>query len=305
MGYYGYSGGTSATIEVEPDGTLTYISDYNRNLVSELKSAIPYSDRRWDAREKVWRVAGRHLDTLKRLTKDWLGTNATVIEAANLGSQGVKIETVILKVEYIGQAKERADGSVTATGFADNDWRVIFPEQVLKDWFDGGFTPPASAKEQKRSTLFATLGVKPESTPAEIKSAYRKAAKTWHPDINKDPDAPEMFMLIQSAYETLSDPVKLKKYKAGLAFEKSLTKNAPKSFFNGHNTHKSFVRASAYGVSYKPPIRCGYVAVEASKELGRYKVRKILEWQDIKNERGESMVSYWPKGAQNFVTDWV
>lgn len=47
------------------------------------------------------------------------------------------------------------------------------------------------------------LGVKPNASPEEIKSAYRKMAKKYHPDVNKDPKAAEKFRKIQEAYEKL------------------------------------------------------------------------------------------------------
>lgn len=56
--------------------------------------------------------------------------------------------------------------------------------------------------------LYNILGVSKNSTDDEIKSAYRKLSKKYHPDINKDPDAEDKFKEISSAYETLSDPNK-------------------------------------------------------------------------------------------------
>jgi len=46
----------------------------------------------------------------------------------------------------------------------------------------------------------------------EIKRAYRKLARKYHPDINKDPDAEEKFKEINAAYEVLSDPEKKRQY---------------------------------------------------------------------------------------------
>jgi curved DNA-binding protein len=60
---------------------------------------------------------------------------------------------------------------------------------------------------------YETLGVSRSSTPEEIKSAFRKLARKYHPDIAKDKKAAEeKFKEINEAYEVLSDPEKRKKY---------------------------------------------------------------------------------------------
>ncbi len=55
---------------------------------------------------------------------------------------------------------------------------------------------------------YAILGVSREATPEEIKRAYRKLARQYHPDVNSEPDAQERFKQINAAYEVLSDPQK-------------------------------------------------------------------------------------------------
>ena len=60
---------------------------------------------------------------------------------------------------------------------------------------------------------YEVLGVSKSATEAEIKSAFRKKAKQYHPDLNKDnPDAAEKFKEAQEAYEVLSDENKRKLY---------------------------------------------------------------------------------------------
>jgi hypothetical protein len=59
---------------------------------------------------------------------------------------------------------------------------------------------------------YALLGVTPSATPAEIKSAYRKLAKQYHPDVNNSSDAAERFREITEAYDTLIDPDRRRRY---------------------------------------------------------------------------------------------
>ena len=59
---------------------------------------------------------------------------------------------------------------------------------------------------------YNTLGVSKTATEGEIKTAYRKLARRYHPDVNKDPKAEDKFKEVNEAYQVLSDPEKRKKY---------------------------------------------------------------------------------------------
>ncbi|MCV6607058.1 MAG: DnaJ domain-containing protein [Campylobacterales bacterium] len=61
-------------------------------------------------------------------------------------------------------------------------------------------------------SLYETLEVSSNSSEDEIKKAYRKLARKYHPDINKAPEAEEKFKEINAAYEVLSDPKKKAQY---------------------------------------------------------------------------------------------
>ncbi len=56
------------------------------------------------------------------------------------------------------------------------------------------------------------MGVSENASADEIKKAYRKLARKYHPDINKDPEAQDKFKEINAAYEVLSDPEKKAQY---------------------------------------------------------------------------------------------
>ncbi|MEM4256819.1 MAG: molecular chaperone DnaJ [Candidatus Diapherotrites archaeon] len=59
---------------------------------------------------------------------------------------------------------------------------------------------------------YEILGVKRDATQEEIRAAYKKLAKKYHPDINKEPGAEEKFKEIQHAYSILSDENKRRNY---------------------------------------------------------------------------------------------
>ncbi len=67
---------------------------------------------------------------------------------------------------------------------------------------------------------YEVLGLARGATEAEVKSAYRKLAQRWHPDVNQDATADARFKEINEAYQVLSDPQRRQTYdmfgKAGL-----------------------------------------------------------------------------------------
>lgn len=59
---------------------------------------------------------------------------------------------------------------------------------------------------------YEVLGIDRNATKEEIKKAYRKLARKYHPDVSKEPDAEEKFKEVKEAYEVLSDDQKRAQY---------------------------------------------------------------------------------------------
>lgn len=92
-------------------------------------------------------------------------------------------------------------------------------------------------------SLYETLEVKENASTDEIKKAYRKLARKYHPDVNKDKDAEDKFKEINAAYEVLSDPEKKQQYD-----------QFGDSMFGGQNFH-DFARGQGQGVDLDEILR--------------------------------------------------
>jgi molecular chaperone DnaJ len=67
----------------------------------------------------------------------------------------------------------------------------------------------------RQSDYYKVLGVDRKASQADLKKAYRKLARQYHPDTNKDPGAEARFKQISEAYDVLGDPEKRKTYDRG------------------------------------------------------------------------------------------
>lgn len=97
---------------------------------------------------------------------------------------------------------------------------------------------------------YAVLGVDKKASPDDIKHAYRRLARKYHPDVSKETHAEEKFKNLQEAYEVLKDPEKRSAYdqlghdwKAGQEFRRPpgweggrpFTRGEGRQHFSGHD----------------------------------------------------------------------
>ena len=61
---------------------------------------------------------------------------------------------------------------------------------------------------------YKVLGVDPGATADEVKKAFRKLARQYHPDVSKEPDAEQRMAQLNEAHTVLSDPEKRTAYDA-------------------------------------------------------------------------------------------
>lgn len=270
------------SLKPEPGSNdLALESPYDAAFVEAFKQAVPGTGRRWDKDGKRWLISPAYAPAVIALVKRVWGIDLPAPEAPSSVTREVRLS----ELEYLGAAKPRAGwDELVAYGFSDGDWRLVFPVSVLLTWFMPGELRPDEAR-----TLYGVLGIGRGVGVEEIKRAYRRAARTWHPDVCKEPDATEQFQRLQHAYSVLSDETMRRKYDCGLALAERATEVLP----------------PAGGSAWRPPLRCGLVMAEGTAQLGRFVVSKVIAWEDVVDDQGRCMVTTWPAGADMFHTRWV
>lgn len=273
-------------------GAVLLDSTYDASFVSAFKSQVPPSCRRWDKARRVWVIDPPYASHVADLCDQYLGVRPTV-PAISTAAQA-PLEQRLIQILYLGRCKERATGAeATATGFADGDWTVIFPESALRAWFEPtGQAEDVPATKGKPSTLYAVLMVTQQASVDELKAAYRRLARQLHPDVNSEDGAAEQFIALKHAYDVLSNEQQRRLYDAGLFFEQQSRQLDP--------FDPPYDRSD-----YRSPLRCGWVLCEGRSRLGVFVVSQICQWEDIVRADGAIMVSSWAPGKDHFETRYV
>ena len=94
---------------------------------------------------------------------------------------------------------------------------------------------------------YKILGVDRDANETKIKSAYRKLARQYHPDVNKSPDAANKFKDINEAYEVLGDREKKSRYDSLGANWQQGANFTPPPGFEGFNFNQGFGQGFASG----------------------------------------------------------
>ncbi|MDQ1735637.1 MAG: curved DNA-binding protein, partial [Pseudonocardiales bacterium] len=136
--------------------------------------------------------------------------------------------------------------------------------------------------------FYEILGVSRSASQDEIQRAYRKLARQYHPDVNKDPEAEERFKEISEAYDVLSDPDTRKRYDAfGADFRKVPEGVDPQTWRRAREYEGAGARGAGSGFGDSGPGGFSYTSTSADdidfEDLlgGIFGGRRRREWGPI------------------------
>jgi hypothetical protein len=110
--------------------------------------------------------------------------------------------------------KEKEKEEPKGSAGAEQQTRQLPSKEALFQLTTQLFSPQNTGT--RKQNLFKVLGIDKTATTKQVRDAYYREARKWHPDKNKhDPQAEARFKLISEAYEVLSNPAKRKAYEEG------------------------------------------------------------------------------------------
>lgn len=263
---------------------------YHPTLVDTIKSELPTFAREWDASSRCWLVAPLYLDKLVSIL-DAFGQFDGRMPA--ISNDPKKLQ---LNLRYLARAKRMGD-SFAAYGWlgaADTgSWSAIFPEAVLQKWFGIGHSSAGQPSSAAGTLLseenpYKVLGVTNSATPADLRSAFRRMSRQWHPDVCSEPDANQIFIHIKEAYDLLADDAKRQKYDAIIAMMGGVDITPKKQPGPVAGRVDPNFTADEYG--FRAPLRTGNVTVMATNQISRVYIEEIISWDDIVDNQGRILV---------------
>ena len=102
--------------------------------------------------------------------------------------------------------------------------------------------------ENYADNYYSTLGISKDADIKKIKTAFRRLARQYHPDLNPDdPVSAEKFKQISQAYDVLSDPTKRRRYDLRFSSNRKQTNTQ----YNTYSAKRSSNKYSRYHPSHK------------------------------------------------------
>lgn len=155
---------------------------------------------------------------------------------------------------------------------------------------------------------YEILGVNVEASTPEIKSAYRKLARKYHPDINKDSDAIDKFKDITEAYETLSNPKERERYNMVKGFFASAPEKKPENTDYKSETKaysstgtKSSKAENVKAANFKTSETTKKAVNKTKKDSSLIKAFKLFCAKFKRTQRAKE--NYKPKKGDNITTE--
>jgi len=117
----------------------------------------------------------------------------------------------------------------------------------------------------KYKDYYATLGVARDANADQIKAAYRKLARKYHPDVSKEAGAEEKFKEVSEAYETLNDPERRLVYDRALQRARVSSPQTPARVIeplSNRVTVEPITSARFTSVGYREPVDFIHVQID-------------------------------------------